>query len=82
VLVGDDVVFVFWVQRLVLWRDVDGFVGEVGGAGEFLGGVSMGVKGSRRGKRTSKRSARRAEAKWTYVWEESLDWGWELVGWG
>lgn len=35
-LVRHDVVFVFWVGRLVVRGDVDGFVGEVGGAVEFL----------------------------------------------
>lgn len=35
-LVGDDVVFVFGIGRLVLWRDVDFFVGEVWGTVEFL----------------------------------------------
>lgn len=35
-LVGDDVVFVFWVGRLVLGRNVDFFVGEVWGPIEFL----------------------------------------------
>lgn len=37
VLVWHDVVFVFWVRRLVLWRHVDRLCGEVRGACEFLG---------------------------------------------
>lgn len=35
-LVRHDVVFVFRVRRLVVRGHVDGFVGEVGGAVEFL----------------------------------------------
>lgn len=38
-LVRDDVVFVLGVRRLVVWGYVDGFGGQVRGAGEFLGVV-------------------------------------------
>ena len=44
-LVGDDVVFVFRVGRLVLWRDVDLFVGEMWAPVKFLGAKRRVVSG-------------------------------------
>ena len=69
VLVGNDVVFVFRVGRLVLWRNVDFFVGKVWGPVEFLVAGRRGVSGWRnwgsgRGWVTSKRSAMRGWFRW------------------
>lgn len=44
-LVGDDVVFVFGVGRLVLWRDVDVFDGEERGDCGGRGGAVVCVGG-------------------------------------